>query len=226
MTDYYAEAARLEDEGQYAEALAMTDKYIESTQLLNPDVLLIRADCLYALRMYNEALEEINEAIKIEHRLSASYVRRCMFNFKLQKWEEVVADATTAIEYGCEGYNHLACLQNRGAAYMYLDKYEEAGDDLSYAIELAPDDWVPYFDRAKLYEVTGFPEAALADLNKGIELCECAIHLVERAELYIKLERYADALTDLDKAVELDPDPEYIDLRAVARAMHANSIMS
>jgi tetratricopeptide (TPR) repeat protein len=182
-------------QGRYHEALSESELYRALCESPSARVIFLRADCYNGLRQYAEALDEVNVAVEIEYELADAYTRRSMYNYQLRDWESVVDDASKALSLNPTAQDQLICLQNRGAAFMYLNRYDEALDDLSLAIELDPDDFVPYFDRAKIYELTGFEEAALADLNKGIELCPCDTHFEERDEFLKSCPQLQEAQT-------------------------------
>jgi tetratricopeptide (TPR) repeat protein len=213
----------LVDQNRYQDALEQSEVYGESSDELDAKIIYYRSDCFAAMREWEMARDEITQAIKIDYEPGHSYVRRSMYNFQLHDWDPVIADSTSALAHELTKRDKAIVLQNRGAARMYTHDYENAEDDLSLAIEIDPNDYLPYFDRAKLYEVTDRPEAALKDLNHGVELCECALHLSERGYFLMSHGYLVQAVHDFEKAVLLDPDPEYAQLLKEARAALAGS---
>lgn len=58
----------------------------------------------------------------------------------------------------------------RGAAYRDQGKYDKAAQDFAVAVKLNPEWSGLYDERARLYEKTGRPAEALADLEKANQL--------------------------------------------------------
>src|SRR6266568_2588769 len=87
--------------------------------------------------------------------------------FESKQYEQAVAEFTKAIEANGK---QPAFYENRGFAYIALEKGPEAAADFSKAIELAPKDERAYVGRAQVSLLQKNYDQALADVGKAIEL--------------------------------------------------------
>jgi tetratricopeptide (TPR) repeat protein len=105
---------------------------------------------------------------------------------------------------------------------------KEALDALEKAIEVAPVNYIPYVMRAAVYgEVAKDYQRAIEDMNKGIKLFSVnpdgvfknAASLYEgRAVYYIRQAKLNQAVSDLIKALEIDPDDILMSLGSFSKA--------
>lgn len=87
----------------------------------------------------------------------------------------------------------------------------------TYAAQIAenPDDYMPYYSRAKDYFKYGEKELALADLNKAIELfprkeeADLSQAYTLRALIYQEKDNFVAALNDFNEALRLDPQSRF-----------------
>src|SRR6266700_7287484 len=87
--------------------------------------------------------------------------------FESKQYEQAVAEFTKAIEANGK---QPVFYQNRGFAYIGLEKGPEAAADFSKAIELAPKDERAYIGRAQASLLQKDYQQALADAGKALEL--------------------------------------------------------
>src|SRR5438046_9955745 len=87
--------------------------------------------------------------------------------FESKQYEQAVAEFTKAIEANGK---QPAFYENRGFAYIALEKGTEAAADFSKAIELTPKDERADMGRAQALLLQKNYAQALADANKAIEL--------------------------------------------------------
>ena len=85
-------------------------------------------------------------------------------------------------------------------------RFQSAIDDLIEAIRLAPDNYLAYHERAYLYNETGEPAKAEADLNAQMTFTPASPELYqERALSRFMQGKLVEALQDRNKVVELEP---------------------
>jgi tetratricopeptide (TPR) repeat protein len=99
---------------------------------------------------------------------------------------------------------------NRGLAYMELNNFPAALNDLTRGIGLDPDGVAAYTNRAIIYERQGQLESALADFNRVVVLHEklkapAAAAYSNRGNVQLKLGRYDEAIADLERALTIEP---------------------
>ena len=93
-------------------------------------------------------------------------------------------------------------------AYLYArrQKYEQAIDDLTRAIEINPLEPFLFHDRGRYELAVGKPESAVDDFGKGLNLCDHygndyyreSLHF-HRAEAFLMLGKRREALSDLSR---------------------------
>ena len=100
--------------------------------------------------------------------------------------------------------------------YEALENYDKAVEYYSEGINLNPDDYLAYWNRARTYAYNlNDNEKALIDFNKAIELDSNGDKIYQRGNFYNEIGEYNKALLDYNKAIELDPDDmEYLYFRA------------
>jgi formylglycine-generating enzyme required for sulfatase activity/Tfp pilus assembly protein PilF len=199
--------------GNFEKALADLDRAIE----LDPEPLTLSyayADRGYAKFRLDDlqgAFDDLYAAIELDPELAVAYNTLGLILGHLGDYEEALRNLDESIaldpEYGKAYYN-------RGAFKLEMEDYEEALLDLDRAIELEPNRYYFYYQsRAKAYIRLERHEQALADLNMSIEL---APHLpgsyVLRAMVYKNLGDFKAAANDLDRFLELETDPEEIQI--------------
>src|SRR6266513_3843935 len=87
--------------------------------------------------------------------------------FEAKQYEQAVAEFAKAIEANSK---QPAFYENRGFAYIALEKGREAAADFSKAIELAPKDERAYIGRAQVSLLQKNYDQTLADVGKAMEL--------------------------------------------------------
>jgi WD40 repeat protein/tetratricopeptide (TPR) repeat protein len=101
----------------------------------------------------------------------------------------------------------------RGQAYYLLDRWDKGAADLTKAIELAPDVWSYWADRADLHHHMRQWDKAVFDYSKALELNGGRPVLWGmRGNTYAELRQWEEAAADFAKAVELksgDPRHHY-----------------
>lgn len=99
----------------------------------------------------------------------------------------------------------------RGHYFQKTLKIKQAMQDYSQAIQLAPDFYGAYLERAVLYEQMGEIALAIADLSMAISLYVDGPDLfVRRAKLNLRMEKRQNAIADYGEAIITKPNAEYL----------------
>jgi pentatricopeptide repeat protein len=95
-----------------------------------------------------------------------------------------------------------------GCVYFIKGDCPTARSYYTEAINLAPDDWHPYFDRAAVYSQEGSYNQALKDINEAINLAgeHYFYALNARGVIYAKSGRYKLAMNDFNSCISQRPD--------------------
>ncbi len=95
---------------------------------------------------------------------------------------------------------------NRGLAFMNENKFKEAMDDYTKAIELKPGYNVALVNRGNILRGNSKYEEALRDYNAAIDSTpNFSIAYFNRGILYMNQQKNEDALADFSKAIEYKP---------------------
>lgn len=125
---------------------------------------LLRGKFEQAIALYDEAMQGKDLA---PTRLASMYNDRGVAKWRLERFEEALADFNKAIEI----YPQYASIyNNRGNVYLDLDKPEDALKDFNKAIELSPGYGVAYNNRGNTQHELGRHLAAVDDYRKAIEI--------------------------------------------------------
>ncbi len=97
-------------------------------------------------------------------------------------------------------------LNNRGASYLELERYDDALSDLDEAIAMKSDIAGFYVNRAEAHYGLDQHRQAIADMDQAIALDpDDPQSYFQRGLSYSRLEQYAAAVADYDRSIALDP---------------------
>lgn len=122
---------------------------------------------------------------------------------RINRPQEALADLNKAVELdpGDPG-----AYFNRGIAHNRQGQFDKAAADFTRFIAAKDDLAVAYFYRGTSYLHMGRHQDALADYERAVKLEPSSVHLNARASVLATLKRFPEALQDLNKALELDPN--------------------
>ena len=101
---------------------------------------------------------------------------------------------------------HIMSHYNRGSIYSDMGLYDKALKDFDRAIELMPSYASTFNNRGLVYEKMQQYEKAIEDYTTTLGLEESAIAYFNRANSYLLLKKYDDALHDYQNYLDLDKD--------------------
>lgn len=164
----------------------------------------LRAVCLAELGRFNEAIEDLNEALKLDPTDTKALSLRAEFISETGKDDAAINDFSAAIKQNPKDWTKY---QLRGNAYLKLGKVKEAMQDFSEIIKQNPKDPGSYLIRALARERNADFEGALADYSEVVKLTpnDDDAYLA-RANCLRTLKRYNEALEDLAQAEKINPE--------------------
>lgn len=155
------------------------------------------------LGQYSEAIQDYDEAIKLNSRFVEAYNNRGAIKATLGQYAESIQDYDKATELNPK---YEQAYYNRGTAKAKLGQYTEAIQDYDKAIELNPKYAQAYYNRGNAKTRFGDYNKAIQDYDKAIELnSEFAKAYYNRGNNKTKLRQYSEAIKDYDKAIGLEP---------------------
>lgn len=114
---------------------------------------------------YKAALADMNEAIKLQPRLSGLYINRAFLRYNTDDYFGAMADFDYALEL--DPLN-AAALFNRGLLLSEVNANDRALNDFTKVLELNPNDYRALYNRAVIYGRKGEYQAGIDDVNRVI----------------------------------------------------------
>ncbi|MGN0214572.1 MAG: tetratricopeptide repeat protein [Muribaculaceae bacterium] len=163
---YLARAQLMLAKGDTASALTDVNKCIELNKTI-PASYVIRSEI--AMRHdndYQSALNDMNEAIKLEPHYAGYFINRGFMKYKLEDYFGAMADYDYAVEL--EPTNVTAHF-NRGLLNVEVSENDKAIADFSYVLRSDPNNFLARYNRALLYYKTGQYDKAITDYDAVLE---------------------------------------------------------
>jgi len=168
-----------------------------------------------AQQKYLDAITEFNRALEIDDRYVDAYNNRGFAEFEAGKLAQALDDFNIAIQLNSDYVN---AYNNRGLLRARAGDYDNAIVDFTHAMMLDPLNPKYYEHRCEVYQRQGALDKAIADEKKYDWLVEYhdltadiaknaspANELIQRAKHFMQVEHDDKALTDLDRAIQLNP---------------------
>lgn len=204
VDDRVVQADTLMQREDYAGALTLYTKVIESSRMATPQevqVLYKRAYCYYMLQRFEESLTDINRFIESTDDLQAKLLRAYVYQ-ELGRTEDQLHDINELVKVNPE---NLDLLRWRASVLMDAEKYKDARRDIQK---------VMIIDRSA--EVVGFlgltyyydndPDSALVIFDRVIASHpEHMQSYVYAASLALEQESFPLALTYINKGLQREP---------------------
>ncbi len=124
-----------------------------------------------------QAIEYLNEAIKLRPDLAEAYNNRGNAYIDLKQYEQAINDYNEAIRLKPR-YAHA--YYNRALAYSDLGQHQQAIEDYTSVIQVKPEETSAYYKRGSAYFKLGNKELGCQDAQKACELGNCT--LLEKAK--------------------------------------------
>ncbi len=179
------------------------------------DIWIERGGQLWRLRRYEEAIKAFDEAIKQNDpdNVYLAWYGKGLALFELREHQpamEALQQAINTLPKREDLKNfHSSILQKQSVVYRYLENYEQALTVINQAISLVPNNPNSYNEKlAVLYQLKRYDEG-LAAINQTINLAPRAAWYLNRGNLYKNLQKYELALSDYNKAIEINPNYAY-----------------
>jgi tetratricopeptide (TPR) repeat protein len=156
-----------------------------------------------------KAITTLTQAIEIEPKYAEAYIKRGIAYYHLARYKEAIADYNQTLSlksYLADAY------ASRGDAYLALGDVPQAINDYTVSLKKRKNARV-MSKRAKVYLETGKIPEAINDFSYIVKHGSSAIAYYNRGRAYYQKYLIADkqddtlklALTDFDKAIELQP---------------------
>lgn len=156
---------------------------------------------------FDEAIQDISEAIKINPKNAGLYSHRAYVYNDLYEIDKALEDANKAIEMDS---NSSFSYRTRADIYLNKREFQKALKDIQKCLNIDEKDFGAHEQLTFYYDETDKPEKALEIANKLIELYPKKANAYgNRALLYIDHGEIDKAESDIQKAFSLLPDSAY-----------------
>ena len=157
----------------------------------------------------DKAMTNFSKAIELDPKHADAYFWRGYLYRLASDFDKAIADFDKAIELNP---NFVDAYYWRGHLYRLADDFDKALADFDRAIELNPEYVGAYDGRSRLYWFNGDLDRSIADMEKIIQLDPhydtdwLSTTYGMRGLEYLSKENYVSAISNYDRAIELDPE--------------------
>ena len=178
-----------------------------------------RADALRKEGKIKEALEAINEALRIDQNRGEAYGLRSGIEGSLQQFPDGVADADIALKLSKTAHHKAMAAYNKGYNLAGLNRKQEALDAFNLSLRFDPTYSMAHFGRGRLFYLLRLWKESKTELDAMIAVNpQHGPSWAYRAEDQLMLGSIADGVASAEKAVEFAPsDPRSFRARGIAR---------
>ncbi|MEH2375996.1 tetratricopeptide repeat protein [Nostoc sp.] len=152
---------------------------------------------------YEGAVEDFNQAIKLDPQNALAYNKRGDAYYRLGDYEQAQADSSQALLLNPQDTNAYF---DRGFAFSELHKYKEAIADYNQAIKLNPKSAYAYYGRGLALTQLKDNKGAIRDFSKAIALKPRYTEAyLQRGILRRRLKQRLAAIQDFDTVIKINP---------------------
>jgi len=150
---------------------------------------------------YDKAIDEFNEAIRLNPSLAAAHYSRGEIYFQRGDYARAIRDFTRTIDLSPD---YTFAYYSRGVANERIGDVEEAILDFTHTVRLKPSYAPAYNDRARAFYGLGHLREALRDSELAISVApDTPSYLATHSQILAALGREEGALATLERAMEL-----------------------
>lgn len=177
------------------------------------------------LKDFSDALKDLEERYKkkVKKEILVTKDEFIGQEKKLESLEKEAGDLLAIDEFAAAEKKYIDMISldpkninaYRGLGNLYIAQknYTDAKQTFEHVLKLNKLDDEAYAGLGKIAEETGDFQTAKEDFIKSIDIKNTAIHYFELAEVCLRMENFEEAVANLEKAIEFEPNnPKYLDL--------------
>jgi TonB family protein len=153
---------------------------------------------------YEDAVTQLTRATRINTRYADAYMKLGFAYMRLRLFPNALGAFSEAARLEPQ---RSEALHARGVTRALLEQYEEAIIDLKESLKLEDPITSSYFLIGKCYVMLGRPDEAVEYYKQGLSTFDQTDARYGLGEAYFALGRFADAVTELQRALELSEGP-------------------
>ena len=182
------------------------------TATTSAETYVAQADQLSEEGKFSQAIDTYNEAVLVDPKNPSNYISISRLDIYLGNYQDAIDNAGTALILNA---NNSQALALRGYATGLNGDYLKAESDLNQAIQIDPNNPIPYAYMAEVMALRyNSPTGDLDTLQKAIDYASKAKDLgsdlleTHRALgiVYENMQRYDDAVTEFKEAIAINPN--------------------
>ena len=202
------------DEGRFEVAVEMFTSLLSQVEITSENrsvALSWRGDNYRLLSLFEEALEDFNQAIRLNPKNDWAIGSRGE-TFQAMEWyDQALSDFNQALELNPK---LIWAIVQQGKTYRLMGRNEEALKEFNQAIKLDPKDKWAFTNRGIIYRLMRSYQKALEDFNQAIKLDQTyAQAFAQRGFLYQLLGFFEESLQNFNQAIELDSNSTWAIVR-------------
>ena len=163
---YLGECQLYIEKGDTLKALEKINKAIEVDKYSSPAYMMRAMIKVEYNKGYQSALDDVNEAIKIEPMRTDYYLNRGLIRYYLKDIRGTLADYDKVIDMDA---NNVMAYYNRGLLRAQVGDKNRAIDDFTQVINREPDNYFALYNRAILCDELGQYQQAEKDYSRVVE---------------------------------------------------------
>jgi tetratricopeptide (TPR) repeat protein len=176
----------------------------------------------YHKKDYDRAIEDYDQAIRLNPNNSDSFYRRGLTYFEKNDYDRAIQDLDQTLKLNPDS---VAALQKRGWAYENKNDYDQAIRDYDRAIGLQSTYGPAFIRRAKAYEAKRQYEQALADYEAATQADPRLASERAKGFVFFYLGRMTQSAEMFEKHMKSDPDDTWVILfRYLVEAKIGNAL--
>jgi len=162
---------------------------------------LMRADiAIHRNQDYQQALKDMNEAIKRQPKIAGYFINRAYIRYRLDDYFGAMSDYDYALQLDPSNF---VAYYNRALLRTEVHDYNNAIEDLTQVLQMRPNEYRALFNRSMLYREIGDLSNALKDIDRVIEVIpDFAMAYYLRFDVKHSMS-VRSAQADLDKSIAL-----------------------
>lgn len=175
---------------------------LEKTERIK--ALIREAEIQSSMHLFNQALQNLNDAIALDPRNSESFRARCSLNMQINKYGNALRDCEKAVQIDP---TNTGASTERCAILAGASLNDRAVSACTHALSLIPGNLPALFARGRAYLKSGRAELALADFESAVRLDKkSAISLYGRGLAKQALGDTTGGRSDMEDAEDISPN--------------------
>jgi tetratricopeptide (TPR) repeat protein len=179
---------------------------VDAINSTNSAELYKKANTLYDLQRYKDALVTYDKAVEIRDDYADAWNGKAKALYELKRYQDALVSYDKAIEIAPR---YLAAWRGRGFTLGRLQRYNEAVSAYDKALEIKADDAEVWNAKGESFGNLKRYDEAIQAYDKSIELkSDYYQSFYNKGKILHNLKRYDDAISAYDKAIEFKPSYE------------------